>query len=512
MNTLSKSKIQDNSVKAGKTVVDNLLETGSQKMNISTESDFLDQLNDEDESILDANAVHNEKLATNQKSFIEFDKSSADISKDFVRQHALGISEPFCERPWRRLEIKVRDNRTKVCCDFAVKLPEFKWPSIEEFHDENHMWNHPFMQHMRRTLGLPNEVPYCKLCLTTNKRASQNSQKRSEARLDTIELYDKFEKDLLRKTYRGRLNNFEETIDEYVYSYGTDIQKNIFRNTVDEYRDLVRKRGFNNIGNVLQIGGLGAISPFLAEANTNFTGADFVESKVVFTSNLLKDFGLNDDGQLLDKQGMLPFEDQTFDGIWLQGSLLYSSNRLHFLNEIHRILRYGGRIFVRTAFGLGELLERILANSDRKNLDTNSVSESVSETDLTFQLDYIRKLNAVKNLKARDGAIRHDAKLAREAILNGFHYNGFASFFQSNKIRPVLRKFGFEIDIAYPAVPFPHKQISSKAVLKLKSCDPELYEAIYKLSGQKKSGQFEPTKLERYINFSAIKNPIERSQ
>ena len=440
-----------------------------------------------------------------QKTFVEFNEPSADISKDFLRQGASGVTELFCERPWRRLEVKVRDNRTKVCCDFAVKLPLFQWPTIEEFHDEKHMWNHPFMQHMRRSMGMPNEIPYCKLCLTTNKRASKNQQAREEARQATVDIYNIIEMDILKRSYRGRISQFEHTLEDYVYSFGTTIRKNVFNKPPIEYRKMVKQRGFIEIGDILQIGGLGVLSPFLAEANRNLTVADFTEPQVSFASNLLKDFDLEGLSSVLAAHGSLPFDDESFDGVWLAGQYLYGSNRMHFLSEIRRVLRPEGKLFIRSAYGAGELVNRILndpTGSAGQNDDTSLLPPQKKDC---LKADYIKNLNAMRNLDAREAAMKTDAILARNALLKGLNHDGLANFMSSKKIGHILKKAGFGKDLAYPEAVFPYKPNLENDLLTHCETDEDLSKALRIASGQGNGLGFDPKRLETQLNISAIK-------
>lgn len=440
-----------------------------------------------------------------KKKYLEFDESLADISKDFLRQGASGVTELFCERPWRRLEIKVRDQRTKVCCDFAMKLPLFRWPTIEEFHDEKHMWNHPFMQHMRRSMGMPNEIPYCTLCLTTNKRASKNKQARKEARQKTVDIYNAIEIDILKRSYSGRISEFEHTLEDYVYSYGAMIKKNIFNKPPFEYRKMIKQRGFAELGSVLQIGSLGVLSPFLAEANSNLTVADFSESEVLFASILLKDFGLEGVPSTLATHGSLPFDDESFDGIWMTGRFLYESNRTHFLSEIHRVLRPGGKLFIRSAYGAGELVNRILQDPTGRAGETDDPSFLPTQKKDYLKADFVKSPNEMPNQERRDAAMKIDAVLARHALLSGLNHDGLANFLSSKRIGHILKKVGFEKDLAYPAAVFPFQTKLEDDLLALLETDDALSKALQVASGQRNALSFDPKRLEAQLNVSAIK-------
>jgi len=108
---------------------------------------------------------------------------AAGISHEFVQYAVQGLPA-LCWSPWRMLKIYIRA-RAQVCCSFAHKLPKFGWPTAKQFHDESEMWNHPYMQHMRRTIGKEDELPFCKICRETDKRDVRNADVRRDAMRET---------------------------------------------------------------------------------------------------------------------------------------------------------------------------------------------------------------------------------------------------------------------------------------------------------------------------------------
>jgi len=170
-----------------------------------------------------------------------------DISKEFLRQIARG-ERPFCAYPWKRLDVTLPDNSTKICSDFPTRLPTFNWPSTEDFHSEKNMWNHPFS----------------KLCVKTNKRSHVNLAERDLARKSTVELYRKV---IIAADAAGRKTN----VADNPFGVGSSPNKSTTFSAVGQsnqlYRLVLNKYNFTNLNNVLLVGaGSAPMSVFLAES------------------------------------------------------------------------------------------------------------------------------------------------------------------------------------------------------------------------------------------------------
>ena len=95
--------------------------------------------------------------------------------------------------------------------------------------------------------------------------------------------------------------------------------------------------------NVLEIGvGCGSHAQLLAQESRSFTGIDITEYAVKSTRARLDLLGFNATILRMDAENM-EFEDDTFDFIWSWGAIHHSSNTRKVLEEIHRVLRPGGR-------------------------------------------------------------------------------------------------------------------------------------------------------------------------
>ena len=97
---------------------------------------------------------------------------------------------------------------------------------------------------------------------------------------------------------------------------------------------------------VLEIGvGNGSHAGLIAPHARNFTGIDLTDYAVKSTSERFRVFGLT--GKILKMDAeRLDFPDATFDIVWSWGVIHHSSNTRKILEEIHRVLRPGGRAFI----------------------------------------------------------------------------------------------------------------------------------------------------------------------
>ena len=97
---------------------------------------------------------------------------------------------------------------------------------------------------------------------------------------------------------------------------------------------------------VLEIGvGSGSHAGLLAATAKSFTGIDITEYAIKSTSERLRCFGLPGRALCMDAEKM-EFADGSFDFIWSWGVIHHSANTRRVLEEIHRVLRPGGRTVI----------------------------------------------------------------------------------------------------------------------------------------------------------------------
>lgn len=414
-------------------------------------------------------------LQDKQEKYLKY-RHTGDISKEFGRQIARG-EDPRCTYPWNRLDIVLRDNRTKVCSDFPTRLPRFDWPSTEDFHKEDQMWNHPFMQKMRGGMGTPDAVPFCDICVRANKRASKNLAWREQARDDTRKVYQAIEADILRDSYRGTLNEVEHELNDMRFQKPEGQLVRLFTDTLEYSRRRIYKHRFLHLGRVLQMGLRTPLaSPFLAEANTSFTAADFSSVKTEYVASVVARFGIETQKVVLDPAAFLPFEDNSFEGIWLDGRALFYCDRDALFAQVNRVLGPDGILHVQEGYGPGMLLRMILrdpfGNNGRMEVEDllikyghPDLAEGARETSgiaATFHALFAGDMT--DELREMRAAL--DASLARTLILAGLKHQGVGNFFTDAELRRSLRRHSLTIDTVQRArfVAVPTKDVTEEAI------------------------------------------------
>ena len=97
---------------------------------------------------------------------------------------------------------------------------------------------------------------------------------------------------------------------------------------------------------VLEIGvGHGTHAQLVAPRCKSFAGIDLTSHAVEMTSQRLKLFNIPGKVQLMDAEKMA-FADNSFDYIWSWGVIHHSADTRRVLQEMHRVLRAGGRCTV----------------------------------------------------------------------------------------------------------------------------------------------------------------------
>jgi ubiquinone/menaquinone biosynthesis C-methylase UbiE len=94
---------------------------------------------------------------------------------------------------------------------------------------------------------------------------------------------------------------------------------------------------------VLEIGvGSGSHAALLSRYAQSFTGIDLTDYAVKSTTRRLETFGLRGRVQRMDAERM-EFPDASFDFVWSWGVIHHSANTGRILEQMHRVLRPGGR-------------------------------------------------------------------------------------------------------------------------------------------------------------------------
>lgn len=343
------------------------------------------------------------------------DGSVHGISNEWVRFAAQGEAA-FCWLPWRMLKIDMLE-RTMVCCNFSHRLPTFEWPTAKDFHRETGMWNHPFMQHLRATMGTNNEVSYCTFCKTVDKRYAGNSARKKVVRKETIDLYEQILHDARKDEVVGGIDRLDGDLRAFAITVERNGEHTVHPFTREKiyYRGTVRQRGFFRLGRVLTAGrGIGGFIPFLAEANDAVTVVHTDKPFLLRTQRVCKQFNLSNLAyRHIDDLAGLGVGDGHFDGIWMDGGWLTAFGRRHVLAQCRRLLRKDGRLHIASAPSLRARIKTVVDN---------------------------------------DG-IGAEAEAALAAMANGSVYDGVGGYLTSAQIAAALRPFGFDTDKALPPAP-----------------------------------------------------------
>ncbi len=283
------------------------------------------------------------------------------LSREWMKNYYTG-REPFCEWPWDDLFVNL-SNDTRICCSFFTKLQPFDWPTAKDFHKETSMWNSPFMQYMRKNMGTPDEVPFCTVCLTVDKRAPANKQLVAKAKKESLELYRSLQ---AKPALHGTIDAVEIPLADWQLTPdGASNDKPVkpFSTSKYIYREMVQRWGFISKKKVL-LAGLQrkAMAPFLAEMSDHVVLADFTGKQLAATQQICHALGL-DNVSVSDLRGVarLPYDDASFDAIWIEGRSLTVDRPWPLLPELRRVLSQDGTLHLHESPGPGRWIEKFIA-------------------------------------------------------------------------------------------------------------------------------------------------------
>jgi len=84
-----------------------------------------------------------------------------------------------------------------------------------------------------------------------------------------------------------------------------------------------------------------------ATQGTTLTGLDISPDMIAIAERNAEDYGLSERREYVHSSGdAMPFDEETFDAVFANGSLHEWSQPAHTFNEIWRVLKKGGRVFV----------------------------------------------------------------------------------------------------------------------------------------------------------------------
>jgi ubiquinone/menaquinone biosynthesis C-methylase UbiE len=97
---------------------------------------------------------------------------------------------------------------------------------------------------------------------------------------------------------------------------------------------------------VLEIGcGIGTDASQWAKGSAEYTGVDLTEKAVSVARKRFEIYGYQGESQTADAED-LPFESESFDIVYSFGVLHHTPDTQKAINEVHRVLKPGGRAFI----------------------------------------------------------------------------------------------------------------------------------------------------------------------
>jgi hypothetical protein len=325
-----------------------------------------------------------------------------------------GDDDVVCWAPWRVLRVDVF-GRTQNCCGFFERMPDFEWPSARDFHKETGMWNHPVVQRLRSTMGTPDELPFCTLCKEEDKRHPDLAAAKRDAAIRSRDVFQEVYDRAAPFRFRGGVDRVTGDLRSWTVASRLFPEKSLqpFRSNKLVYRRLVRRSGFWNLGHVLLMGvQTGSMTPFLAEANESLTLADLIRGRLRNNADILHALEFGEAATtLLTDPCTLPWQPDTFDGVWLDGSWLSRFGRLQMLKELRRVVRRGAPLHVSAALGIGPLVRQAVA-----------------------------------------AATQEEARATIDVIGKGPGFAGIGGFMSAETLVAALKGSGFDLDRSHPAL------------------------------------------------------------
>lgn len=267
--------------------------------------------------------------------------------------------EPKCWAPWRALKIDTFD-RTLVCCNLFRKLPEFTWPTARTFHDPAHMWNHPYMAHLRATMGTEDETPFCTLCLKSDKRHLANREAKRVASQKSNAIYVSIQRAHEKRNIYGRLDKIQGDLRDWRMD-GFDHP--IFKADHAYYRNLLARFGFYGRKRVIYAGASWstiACGMFMAENNDDVTA--LAHRSVVPRLRAVAEALDFENPRILPDD--TPIDDGCCDALWIERRAYDAMRRNPALEFAARVLAPGGRLRVRHARGMGQNVLDVLEGGE----------------------------------------------------------------------------------------------------------------------------------------------------
>lgn len=210
------------------------------------------------------------------------------------------------------------------------------------------------------------------------------------------------------------LDLLKDYLDPGVRNYGVNYAENGFKEDCAWYRERLEEFDLYDFKHVVDVGcGFGRWSFFLAEGNKHVTGYDNSEGLINIANNLNRKFGFDNLEFHVADAVNLPLESGSVDAVFLH-SVTFRIGRKELFNEVRRILKPGGVVFVGEFNSKGKMIWRLCTGY------------------------------------TRGGFEHHLFKDATEAINNGPLDDGSNTYATNDSLDQIVGKYGFQIDYKYP--------------------------------------------------------------
>lgn len=138
---------------------------------------------------------------------------------------------------------------------------------------------------------------------------------------------------------------YEPKIINLLTPYEKDFVEAELGRSLNYYRTRIKGIGFSGLGNVLDVAcGMGQWTIALALENNAVTGIDFSSMRLMVASHMANKMSIDNIKFGWADMHKLPFESNTFDGIFCYGALMFG-NIPGVLKEFARVLKPKGRLF-----------------------------------------------------------------------------------------------------------------------------------------------------------------------
>lgn len=179
-----------------------------------------------------------------------------------------------------------------------------------------------------------------------------------------------------------------EHIDALSKNITSDNQRSFFQRVwkggLNNYEARIKALGFSKMDSILDAGcGFGQWTFALANLNRTVTGIDLCNERINICQQLKEIIGNKNLEFLSGSIENLPYEDNSFDGIFSY-SVIYLTDYRKTLKEYHRVLKPGGLVYFCTN-GLGWYLHNLIeTHNDAKDFSSRDMAKETFDNSINY--------------------------------------------------------------------------------------------------------------------------------